>query len=197
MLQRILNFLGITYINNIQATTTTPVQTSAQHEPKTKFTQINKTNVSRCNGCAQRCQLGIKKTKNNKYLPTIDNKLKQKYRDKNGIQHSVRPDNAAAALSFARTISNSCEHYTPPTRQESAPMPQTHCQGCNQKCKLAAAKTENCKFLPRIGQKTVKFYLTKSGHPKHTPEHNTKTEAINYANSISRLCDHYTYQQAR
>lgn len=191
MLQRILNFFGIIHIDNIQDTTST------QPEQKIKFTQTNKINVSRCNGCPQRCQLGIKKTKNNKYLPTINNKTTQKYRDKNGTPRSVRPDNAAAALSFARTISNSCEHYTSPTRQDSTPVPQTHCQGCNQKCKLLAAKTENCGFLPRIGQKTVKFYLTKSGHPKRTPEHNTKTEAINYANSISRLCDHYTYQQER
>lgn len=171
------------------------------------FTQQNKINVSRCNGCSDRCLLGACATImfDNKieYRPTIDFRGNQKkYLNKKLRLRLARTyEKASVALSHARTASKNCPKYTHAPKQELLPNTYIHCQGCDEHCQLVADKiteySQGNMYLPKIGNKTIKIYTNKRGLTKTVPSYTTALKAFVYANKICKLCDNYKWQHTK
>ncbi|MDW2994613.1 MAG: hypothetical protein R8N24_01125 [Alphaproteobacteria bacterium] len=172
------------------------------------FTQQNKINVSRCNGCPKRCLLGARAVilYDNivAYRPTIQSPyghIKVHHSRKVKRRLSQTYNKASVALSHARTAAHDCFNFTPPPEQEHTSNIKTHCQGCDKQCELAAVKINTYKqediYAPKIGDKTIKLYFNKRGLTKTVPSFKTALPAFIRANKISKLCDNYNYNQTR
>lgn len=172
------------------------------------FTQSEKINVSRCNGCPSRCLLGASATitylNTTKYRPTIthpDN-MHLHIRHKKSRQHmqNLFP-NIAQALSVAKTASTHCSLYITPMEQQTTSNIETQCHGCEHNCPLVAKKIQTpfneIKFLPKIGTKTIKKYIQKKGTITMVPGYDSALVAFKNANHISKLCDKYQHQHVR
>lgn len=163
------------------------------------FTQANKTNISRCNGCKRKCRLGAQAVilydNHINFRPTINNQPVTKYIDKNGRKRFVTAYfNKQVALSFARTVSKSCRHYQEPVTATTHTLPDTQCHGCECKCSFGAQHIKNQMrdgYLPVIGTKTVSKYTNKRGITNTVPYYDTQSNAIRRAERIAKLCDHY------
>ncbi len=163
------------------------------------FTQTQKLNIGRCNGCNRKCTLGAKTIifhdNYSCFVPTINNKIQKSYTDKQGKKRLVQQyRNAAVAISFARTISKLCPHYTRPAQPSPSTYTNTQCQGCENKCTFGIKHIKSATrdgFLPVIGTREIRRYTDKRGITKIVPHYNDPLRARIRAAKISKLCDHY------
>lgn len=81
------------------------------------FTQANKININRCNGCAEHCRLGTKPHINpgatmSRFFPTIDGEIITEYTDRSDILIKVCPEAyRKTALDLAHRIARLCDNY--------------------------------------------------------------------------------------
>lgn len=163
------------------------------------FTQTKKLNISRCNGCNRKCTLGAKTVifydNYSCFVPTINNQIQRSYIDRQGKKRLVQQYiNPAVAISFARTISKLCPHYTRPPQPTPSAHTNTQCNGCENKCILGTKRVVSATrdgFLPVIGTQEIRKYTDKRGLNKIVPHYNDPMRAQIRADKISKLCDHY------
>lgn len=83
------------------------------------FTQKNKINILKCDGCYERCELGAASNDsynpNERYKPSINGQTIHRYINPNGKTEIITNwTTYERAIETARTISHLCDNYTPP-----------------------------------------------------------------------------------
>ncbi len=83
------------------------------------FIQTNKTNICKCDGCPERCELGATSNHsynpNERYKPAINGKTIERFLSQNGtLEHITNWTSYTAAIEQARAISRLCDNYTLP-----------------------------------------------------------------------------------
>ena len=83
------------------------------------FTQKNKINILKCDGCYERCELGAASNDSynptERYKPSINGQTIHRYINPNGKTEIITNwTTYERAIETARTISHLCDNYTPP-----------------------------------------------------------------------------------
>lgn len=172
------------------------------------FTQERKINVSRCNGCPIRCRVSahavVLYDNYVAYRAVIDfpgGRLKVHHGRKTKRILSKTYSNPQIALSYAITVTKDCLNYTQPPEPEKTSNIKTNCDGCDEKCALAAVMTKGYKdetiYQVKIGDKIIKKYTNKRGMTKTVPLYKSALAAFMHANKISKLCDNQQYNYTK
>lgn len=172
------------------------------------FTQERKINVGRCNGCPTRCRVGARAVvlydNYVAYRPIIefpDGRLKVHHGRKTKRILSKTYSNPQIALSYAITVTKDCLNYTQPPEPPRTSNIKTNCDGCDEKCALAAVMTKGYKdetiYQVKIGDKIIKQYTNKRGMTKTVPLYKGALAAFMHANKISKLCDNQQHNHIK
>lgn len=172
------------------------------------FTQERKINVGRCNGCPKRCrvhaQAEVLYDNVIAYRAVINfpgGRLKVHHGRKTKRILAKTYSNPQIALSYAITLTKDCLNYIQPTEPERTSNMKTNCDGCSEKCELAAVKTKGYKdetiYQVKIGDNIIKKYTNKKGMTKTVPLYKSALSAFMHANRISKLCDNQQHQQTK
>ncbi|MFQ6729769.1 MAG: hypothetical protein ACLRFK_01800 [Alphaproteobacteria bacterium] len=156
------------------------------------FTQTLGLNTNKCNGCSEHCILGAVPSKRKKeyFMPTIKEKPRGYYYDKNNIRHNLRPQpDKYKAIDTARLISKLCPKYDHHMLTISTAEPN-RCEGCLFRCKLGSIKVNNG-FLPKIDNDIIYTYINAYGASKTVIPHPQETSAQELAERIAKRCDFY------
>lgn len=172
------------------------------------FTQERKINVGRCNGCPKRCrvhaQAEVLYDNVIAYRAVIDfpgGRLKVHHGRKTKRLLSKRYSEPQIALSYALKITKDCLNYIQPPEPKRTSNIKTNCDGCDEKCALAAVMTKGYKdetiYQVKIGDKIIKKYTNKRGMTKTVPLYKSALGAFMHANKISKLCDNQQHNHTK
>lgn len=156
------------------------------------FSQLLGFNTNKCAGCPERCTLGAveHKRKKGRFIPTIKNKPRGYYYDKNNIRHNIRPyTEIRSAIDIARLISSLCPKYRHQYSTISATEPN-QCTGCKIRCKLNAIETEQG-FMPTIQNNIIHTYTNIHGITENIVPRATQAAAQTLVTRIAKRCDFY------
>ncbi len=83
------------------------------------FSQTNQTNIRKCDGCPERCELGATSNHsynpNERYKPAINGQTIERFLSQNGtLEQITNWTSYTAAIEQARAISRLCDNYTLP-----------------------------------------------------------------------------------
>ncbi len=160
------------------------------------FTQINKINTNKCNGCKQHCELDavFSEKKKTGFLPTINGRTIVYY-IKDNIRRPLRLYNTRNdAINAAKTIIKTCKRYNPKTSTITTQKNTNTCTGCIKQCIFGASKQSDG-YLPKIQNQTIHGYIDTHGTLKLTHIQKTEIHAIVYARHIAERCDFYKKQR--
>jgi hypothetical protein len=163
------------------------------------FTQSLGTNTNKCNGCKKRCVISAfyYTKKETGYFPTIDNKIKTHYTDKQGNKHQLRLYNTPRdAMNAGRMAMKYCPSF------KDIRVPRTddyntleYCIGCSHHCSCSAIKIQG-RLLPKIGSKTIRSFINRFNETQKLPVFNDEKDVKTYIkHRICKLCDNYQPQK--